>query len=150
MTARPIPEGYHTVTPYLVVPGVPRLIEFLQRVFDARELERMAREDGTVMHAEVQIGDSRVMMGEPMGQMTPMPGHLYVYVDDADAAWRRALEAGAVSLQEPADQFYGDRTAGVQDPTGNQWWVATRKEEVPPDEMARRAEAAMKQRSSSG
>ena len=147
MTTKPIPEGYHTVTPYLVVPGVPRLIEFLQRVFDAREVERMAHEDGTIMHAEVQIGNSRVMMGEPTGQMTPMPAMLYVYVDDPDATWRRALDAGAVSVMEPKDQFYGDRSAGVRDPMGNQWWVAAHKEDVPPDEMARRAEAAMKQRS---
>jgi PhnB protein len=144
MAVKPIPEGYHTVTSYLVVPGVTNLINFLKRAFNAAELHRMARPDGTIMHAEVKIGDSHVMLGEPMGQWPPMPCALYLYVNDTDATYKRALEAGATSLMEPADQFYGDRNAGVKDPSGNFWWIATHKEDVPPEELEKRAEAAMK------
>jgi PhnB protein len=104
----------------------------------------MAHPDGTIMHAEVKIGDSIVMMGEARGDCKPMPGSLYVYVNDADATYRRALQAGATSMMEPGDQFYGDRTAGVKDPSGNQWTIATHREDVPPEELRRRAEALMK------
>jgi PhnB protein len=145
MAVRPIPEGYHTVTPYLVVQGVPRLIDFLKRAFDAREIMRMPRPDGTIMHAEVRLGDSAVMMGEAMGEFKPMPGSMYLYVDDTDATYQRALQAGATSTMEPADQFWGDRYAGVVDPVGNHWWIATHIEDVLPEELARRAEAFMKQ-----
>jgi uncharacterized glyoxalase superfamily protein PhnB len=142
MAVKPIPEGYHSVTPYLVVPGAAKLLDFLKQAFDAQELYRpMQRPDGTIMHAEVRIGDSVVMMGEPMDQSTPMPAQLYLYVHDADAVYRRALQAGATSLMEPADQFYGDRNAGVQDPVGNRWWIATHKEDVSPEEIVRRAAA---------
>lgn len=139
MAVKPIPEGYHTVTPYLVVPGAAKLIEFLRHVFDAQEIERMARPDGTVMHAEVRIGDSVVMMGEASGEKPAMPAMLYLYVKDCDATYKRALQAGAISVMEPADQFYGDRNAAVKDASGNQWWMATHVEDVPPEEMARRA-----------
>jgi PhnB protein len=142
MAVRPIPEGYHTVTPYLVVPGVPELIEFLKQAFDARETGRFAGPDGTIMHAEVRIGDSPVMMGEPAGGVQPIPAMLHLYVEDVDAAYRRALAAGATSVREPADQFYGDRSAGVKDCFGNQWWMATHVEDVSPEEMERRAAAA--------
>ena len=141
MTIRAIPEGYHTVTPYLVVEGVPKLIEFLTRAFDAKEVFRMATPDGTVRHAEVQIGDSRVMMGEAQGQHTPIPAMLHLYVEDADAAHARAIRAGATSIAPPTDQFYGDRSGGVRDMCGNQWWVATHKEDVAPAELQRRVEA---------
>jgi PhnB protein len=141
MAVKSIPDGYHSVTPYLVVQGVATLLDFLNQVFDAQELHRMPRPDGTIMHAEVRIGDSVVMMGEPMGEFTPMPGSIYVYVNDADAVYKRALQAGATSLMEPADQFYGDRSAGVKDPVGNQWWIATHKEDVAAEELAKRAAA---------
>ncbi len=147
MTVSPIPKGYHSITPYLIVPGVSKLIEFLREAFGAVVTEPpMTRPDGAVTHAEVKIGDSIVMMGEPMGPWKAMPCMLYLYVSDADEVYRKALKAGAISLQEPADQFYGDRNAGVQDPSGNMWWIGTHKEDVPPEEMAKRAEAAMKQR----
>jgi uncharacterized glyoxalase superfamily protein PhnB len=136
---QPIPNGYRTVTPYLVVRNVPRLIEFLQQAFGATELMRSLRPDGTVMHAEVQIGDSRVMMGEASASVPPMPGCVHLYVVDTDAMYHLALQAGATSLREPANQFYGDRMAGVQDPVGNQWWIATRVENVSPVEVALRA-----------
>lgn len=141
MTSRvsPVPDGYHTVTPYLTVKGVAGLIDFLKQAFDAVETERLPGPDGKVGHAEVRIGDSVVMMGEAPGE--PMPAMLYLYVADADASYKRALEAGATSLMEPADQFYGDRSGGVKDPFGNCWYVATRKENVSPEELRRRAQA---------
>jgi PhnB protein len=139
---KPIPDGYHTVTPYLVVRDVPRLIEFVQQAFGATELMRHLRPDGSVMHAEVQIGDSRVMMGEAPPSSPPMPGCIHLYVVDMDALYHLALQAGATSLREPTDQFYGDRMAGVQDPAGNQWWIATHVEDVSPVDMALRAAAA--------
>jgi uncharacterized glyoxalase superfamily protein PhnB len=145
MAVKPIPDGYHSVTPYLTIPGVAKLLDFLKQAFEAQELHRMPRPDGAIMHAEVRIGDSRVMMGEPMGGCQPMFGSLYLYVHDVDAVYKRALQAGATSTSEPADQFYGDRSAGIKDPVGNQWWIATHKEDVPPEEIVRRAEAFMQQ-----
>ncbi|HEY4683892.1 MAG TPA: VOC family protein [Candidatus Acidoferrales bacterium] len=147
MAVKAIPEGYHTVTPYLAVQGVAKLIEFLTQAFDAKEVHRTTLPDGTIYHAEVRISDSVVMMGEPRGEWKPMPGtiYLYVYVNDTDAVYKRALQAGATSLMEPSDQFYGDRNAGVKDPVGNYWWIATHIEDVPPAELAKRAEAFMKQ-----
>ncbi len=147
MNARPIPEGYHVITPYLIVEGAPRLIEFMKQVFGARELHPpMRREDGSIMHAELRIGDSAIMMGEPMGEFAPTTSCLYVYVDDADATYERALQAGATSVTEPADQFYGDRNAGVKDPVGNLWWIATHQEDVSPEEMERRARRVVESR----
>ena len=146
MAVKPIPEGFHAVTPYLTVPGIPKLVDFLIETFGAKELDRMARPDGTVMHTAVRIGDSLIMMGEPVGEFQAMPAQLYVYVADVDAAYKRALAAGATSVSEPADQFYGDRHGGVRDQAGNLWWIATHKEDVAPDEMAKRAQAAMRQR----
>jgi PhnB protein len=145
MAVKPIPDGYHTVTPYLTVQGVSKLIDFLKQAFEAREIERMTQPDGTIMHAEVRIGDSVVMMGEARDQWKPVPGAIYLYVNDTDAVYKRALRAGATSLMEPADQFYGDRSAGVKDPSGNYWWIATHQEDVPPEELKRRAETALKQ-----
>ena len=145
MAVKPIPEGFHTVTPYLLVPGVARLIEFLQQAFDAEVVSRSDMPDGTVMHAQVKIGDSMVMMGEARGDWKPMPSMLYLYVDDADAWYHRALEAGATSVRELTNEFYGDRVGGVQDPSGNQWWMATHVEDVSPEEMARREAARQQQ-----
>jgi PhnB protein len=144
MAVKPIPDGYHSVTPYLLVQGVAKLIDFLKQAFDAKERECLTGPDGAIMHAEATIGDSVVMMGEARGEFKPMPASLYLYVKDTDATYRRAMQAGAMSMMEPADQFYGDRNAGVMDPVGNLWWIATRKEDVPPDEMAKRAAAFKK------
>jgi uncharacterized glyoxalase superfamily protein PhnB len=145
MAVKPIPEGYHTVTPYLTIQGAAKLIDFLKRAFEAQETERITQPDGAIGHAEVRIGDSVVMMTDAGGERKPMPSGIYLYVNDTDAVYKRALQAGATSLMEPADQFYGDRSAGVQDPCGNQWWIATHKEDVPPEELKKRAEAAMRQ-----
>jgi PhnB protein len=122
---------------------VARLLDFVQRAFDAQELERMSRPDGTIGHAEVRIGDSVVMMGEARAGSPPMPSTLYLYVSDTDATFKRTLAAGAAPLMEPEDQFWGDRNAAVKDPVGNHWWIAAHKEDVSPQEMARRAAAQM-------
>ncbi|HEX2276932.1 MAG TPA: VOC family protein [Candidatus Tectomicrobia bacterium] len=145
MAVKPIPDGFHSVTPYLQVQGASKLIDFLKQAFGAEEVFRMPRPDGAVMHAEVRIGDSIIMLGEAMGEHQPMPGSIYLYVDNADATYRRALQAGATTVHEPADQFWGDRLAGVKDPVGNFWSIATHKEDVSPDELAKRAEAYMAQ-----
>ncbi len=142
MGIKPIPEGYHTATPLFVVPGVTQLINFMKQAFDAEELESFPRPDGTIYHAEVRIGDSIVMMGEPEGESDPMPGAIYLYVNDTDAAYRRALQAGAVSLMEPMDQPYGDRNAGVKDAFGNVWWLATHIADVSVEQ--KRAAASIK------
>lgn len=142
---KPIPKGYHSVTPFLVVQGAAKVIDFLQEAFEARQVERMDGPGGTVMHAELTIGDSRVMISDATAEFGPMPSSLYVYVPDTDATYQKALRAGAASLREPADQFYGDRSAGVRDTAGNMWWIATRKEEVSTEELQRRI-TAMRQR----
>ncbi len=139
---RAIPEGYHAVTPYLVVPRVSQLIEFLKRAFGAEERGRFARPDGAIMHAEVLIGDSIVMMGEPPNDQEARPSTLHLHAQDVDAVYRQAIAAGATSLREPANQFYGDRSAGVLDPAGNQWWISAHVEDVSPEEMQRRMRAA--------
>ena len=144
MAVRPIPEGFHTVTPYLLVTDARRLIEFLKQAFGAEVAHQSTRPDGGILHAQVRIGDSPVMMGEVSGPWQPMPGSLYLYVPDTDAVYRRALEAGGTSVMEPADQFYGDRNAGVKDPVGNVWWIATHIEDVSDEELARRVQAHRK------
>jgi len=136
-----VPERYRSVTPYLVVQGVPKLLEFLKQTFDSTELERVPRPDGTISHAEVRIGDSVVMMGEANAQSKAMATMLYVYVEDVDSVYKRALQAGAKPVRELKDEFYGDRAGGVTDPVGNQWWIATHKEDVSPEELRKRMEA---------
>ena len=139
MTVQFIPPGYHTITPYLIVSGLPGVISFLETVFEAKTtVAPMLRPDGTIMHTELQVGDSRIMMAEATEQWKPMPSSIFLYLPDCDASYKRALSAGATSLMEPADQFYGDRMGGVLDPSGNQWWVATHVEDVTPVEMERR------------
>ncbi len=120
------PFGLHTVTPYLIVDQVEALIEFLKTVFSA-ELrgEVRFRDDGTVQHAEITIGDSVVMMGEPMGSLKAQPTSMYVYVDDCDTTYQTALDAGGESVMEPQLFPHGDRYGGVQDQSGNIWWIVT-------------------------
>jgi PhnB protein len=143
MAVKPIPEGYRSITPYLVVQGASTLLDFLTHAFDAQILfPPLQQPDGTIMHAEVRVGDSIVMMGEAAGKCTPMPASLYLYVYDMDTMYQRALAAGATSLMEPADQFYGDRTARVQDPAGNQWCIATHKEDLSLEEIEQRTAAS--------
>ena len=133
------PEGYGTVTPYVVVPGAEGIVQFMKVVLGARERMRMPGPNGTIGHAEVEIGDSVVMIADPPAGSGPTPAMLHVYVDDADAAYERALKAGAVSTREPKTEFYGDRMAGVRDAAGNEWYFATHVEDVSPEEAERRA-----------
>lgn len=138
MSVQQIPAGYHTVTPYLAVTGAAELIEFMKAAFDATERGRMMSPDGLLCHAEIAIGDSVIMLGEPKGECSPMPGALYLYVADVDAVHKRAVGAGAVSTMEPADQFWGDRMSGVKDRFGNNWQLATHVEDVSMEECQRR------------
>ena len=135
-------EGYHTVTPYLVGKDVESLITFLKEAFDAEESERVPNSDGTTRHAEVRIGDSVVMMGTARGKPS-MSGMLYVYTEEVDTAYSRALNAGGESIAQPENQFYGDRAAGVKDSQGNIWYIATRVESLSEDELRERALAAI-------
>ena len=146
MAVNPVPRGYHSVQPYLIVRGAKDLLQFVKTAFDAKETENMSAPDGTVMHAEVKIGDSIVMLSDAQGPWQPTQAALYVYVPDVDATYRKALAAGGISAMEPADQFYGDRHGGVKDRWNNFWWIATRVENVPEDEMRRRAEQYMTQK----
>ena len=137
MAAKAIPDGYHSVTPYLIVKGAAQLIDFVKEAFGAEETFRMPG-GGGIMHAEVRIGDSVVMMSDAMGEHGPMPTMLFLYVEDVDAVYKRALKAGGVSTQEPENQFWGDRAGAVKDAFGNQWWIATHVEDVPIEELERR------------
>ena len=141
MAVKPIPDGYRTVTPFLNVKGLGKLIDFLKQAFGAEEIMRMPGPDGAVVHAEVNIGNSRLMLGEIMQGNTASSSYFYLYVSDADAAYKRALGAGAKSVSEPTDQFWGDRMGTVTDPFGNNWSVATHKEDPTPEEMAKRMAA---------
>jgi uncharacterized glyoxalase superfamily protein PhnB len=129
MAVKPIPDGYHTVTPYLIVQGATQLIDFLKEAFEATELSRTTRPDGAIANAEVRIGDSIVETGDARDEWPPTPAAIHLYVNDTDATYRQALKAGARSLCEPEDMPYGERSAGVKDPAGNQWFISTRTEE---------------------
>ena len=139
MAVQKKPEGYHSVTPYLLVDGADRLMEFMKQAFGATERGRMG--DERVMHAEMQIGDSIIMLSDTMEGYEPTQVMLHLYVDDADAVYKRAVAAGGTPLQEPQDQFYGDRSGAVSDAFGNRWWIATHVEDVPEEEMQRRMTA---------
>jgi PhnB protein len=139
---KPVPDGYHTVTPYIVVPGVAKLIDFAKQAFGATEVHVSKLPDGSVMHAEIKIGDSIIMMGDGGAAFKTFLAMLHLYMDDVDAVYQRAIQAGGKSLREPTDQFYGDRSAAVEDSFGNQWWIATHVEDVTPEEIERRMKAA--------
>lgn len=147
MAVKPIPEGYHTLTPYLIVKGAAAALEFYARALGAQELVRMADPSGKVGHAEMKIGDSPFMLADEfpeMGALAPPAGgghsvSFLVYVPDVDAAFARALAAGAKAVRPVQDQFYGDRSGTLEDPFGHQWTLATHVEDVSPEEMERRA-----------
>lgn len=146
----PIPEGYHSVTPYLIINGAAAAIEFYQNAFGATELFRMAQPDGRVGHAEIRIGDSTIMMADEfpeMGHVSPktLGGSavsLMIYVADVDAVFAQALAAGAAEDRPVEDKFYGDRGGSLVDPFGHVWHIATHTEDVSPEEMQKRATAA--------
>ncbi|MBK9333218.1 MAG: VOC family protein [Ignavibacteria bacterium] len=140
MAVKPVPEGYHTITPYLSVKDARGFMDFVIKALGAEEIYTSHTEDGNVMHAEIKIGDSMMMISEAGEKNPATNGNFYLYVTDTDAAYKKAVDAGAVSLMEPADQFYGDRTAGVRDSFGYNWWFGTHVEDVSPEEMDRRVE----------
>jgi PhnB protein len=152
-SVRPVPEGYHSVTPYLVVDGAAGAIEFYKKAFGATEVLRMAAPGGRVGHAEIRIGDSLIMLADEhpdMGARGPKafggsPVTLHLYVADVDAVARQAVAAGAKERRPVKDQFYGDRSGTFEDPYGHVWHIATHKEDLSPDELKRRAKQAMQQ-----
>ncbi len=142
MPTDPIPEGAQIVTPYLLVADADRVMTFLAAAFGARQTLRQMRPDGTVMHVELDIGGSQLMMGEPTDELPAMPAGFFLRVEDCDAVYARALELGGASVMEPMDMKHaGERYGGVRDPGGNLWWIATHFEDVAPDEQRRRIEA---------
>lgn len=140
--AKPIPDGYHSVTPYLFVESAERLLRFVSDAFGATETLRVPRADGSIMHAEVVIGDSRIMIGDVSGPATEfgaMPSSIFLYVTDCDAVYQQAIAAGGTSVREVADiPFNGERYGGVRDPLGNIWWIATHVRDVSTEEMMQR------------
>jgi PhnB protein len=145
MTTKYIPEGYQSITPSICVDGAQKLIDFLKNVFGAKERMRMEGPGGKIMHAEFNIGDSTIMVADTMPGCPARSNSLYVYVEDVDAAYKRALQAGGTSDREPQNMFYGDRSAGVTDAFGNFWGIATHIEDVSPEELKKRAEAFQKE-----
>ena len=139
---KPIPDGFTSVTPYLVVPDVKTLIEFLTKAFDATVHTKMEMPAGGIAHADLVVFGSHVMMGQSGAHHPPVPAMLYLYVEDADAVHARALAAGGTVDQPVKDQFYGDRSGSVKDSNGNIWWIATHKEDLSPEEIGRRMAGA--------
>jgi PhnB protein len=151
MATKPIPEGYRTVTPYLAVDDAAEAIEYYRKAFGAKERVRMDAPEGKIGHAELEIGDSLIMLSDPFPQATTRSpkelggtsASIFMYVEDVDAVVKTAVDAGATITMEIADQFWGDRFGSITDPFGHLWSIATHVEDVPPDEMAERAKAAM-------
>ena len=138
MSLKPIPDGFHAVTPYLFDQRASRLIEFISAAFDGELTFRQTRPDGAIMHATMQVGDSMLMLADAIPPLGPMPASIYLYVHDSDAVYHSALNAGGVSVFPIMTLPSGERYGGVKDPCGNIWWVATHVEDVPPDEQQRR------------
>jgi PhnB protein len=151
MPTKPIPEGYHTLTSYLAVDDAAGAIEYYKRAFGAKERLRMDAPDGKIGHAELEIGDSVFMLSDPFPQSSckaPTELHgttasIFVYVENVDAAFKQAVDAGGTAVSEPEDQFWGDRFGTLTDPYGHVWSLATHVEDVPPDQIAERAKEAM-------
>jgi len=146
MKVNTTPNGWHSVTPCLAVSDAARLIDFLRQAFDASEQTRITRPDGTVLYAEVRLGDSLVLISDPKDKWQPRPSLLNFYVPDVDAAFRRAIAAGAKPVREPADMFHGDRQACVRDVSGNDWFITTHIEDLSADEIQKQATDIYKQK----
>jgi uncharacterized glyoxalase superfamily protein PhnB len=146
MAVKPVPDGFRTVTPYMMSGDPDRLIAFLKDAFQAEVLYLMRQGDGKVLHAQVRIIDSMIMIGGADSHWPAEASSLYLYVEDSDRIFASAVAAGAQVIMPVADQIYGDRMGGVKDPTGNTWWISTHTEEVSEEEMARR----FKQRATRG
>lgn len=138
-----IPDGFHTVTPFLVVDEASKLISFMKKAFNGKMTSTFNYDDGKVMHATVRLGDSEIMIADAMDQFPAGMAKLYIYVDDVDATYKQASSAGGISLREPTDEFYGDRSAGIKDAWGNEWWIATHTEDVGAEEMKKRQKEFM-------
>jgi PhnB protein len=136
---RAVPEGYQTVTPYIVVDNAQKFIEFTKQAFNATQTFIAKQDDGRIMHATVKIGDSTIMISDTMEGMQPQVCMLYLYLENVDEVYKKALNAKGTSVHEPTDEFYGDRAAAVKDQWGNVWWIATHVEDVDDAEMQRRA-----------
>jgi len=151
MATKPIPEGYHSVTPYLAVDDAAAAIEYYTSAFGAKETVRMDGPDGKIGHAELEVGDSHIMLSDPFPQGSTKPpkelggtsASVFMYVEDVDAVVKKAVDAGATITMEVADQFWGDRFGTITDPFGHVWSIATHVEDVPPEQMAERAKEAM-------
>jgi PhnB protein len=151
--AAPVPKGYHTVTPSLFVSGAAKAIDFYKKALGAEELMRFPGPDGKIMHAEIKVGDSIVMLADEMPDMGGRgpksiggtPVSFFVYGENVDAAWKRAVDAGAKEIQPLADQFWGDRTGCLEDPFGHQWWLAQHLEDLTPEQIQKNAEAFFSQ-----
>ena len=149
MSVKAVPEGYHTVTPYLAIKDGVKALEFYKQAFGATEVTKLVMPDGRLGHAEIRIGDSMIMLSDEFpeyGGKAPTtlggsPVNIHLYVEDVDGFVKRAVEAGAKEKKPITDQFYGDRSGQIEDPFGHLWWVATHKEDVPPEEMQRRVDA---------
>jgi PhnB protein len=139
-SVKPIPKGFHTVTPFLTVNGAAGLIDFIENAFDGQVTSIMKGDDNTVMHATVKIGDSNLMISDANEKFPAMPSMLYLYVKDVDSVYRKAIDGRGTSLRKPTDEFYGDRSAGIKDDWDNQWWIATHIEDVSDEEMEKRKE----------
>ncbi len=139
--AKAIPDGFHTVTPFLLANDAANLIKFIKKAFKGEITYMMQSEDGVVRHATVKIGSSLVMISNATEQYEAMHCMLHLYVEDTDAVYDCAIKAGAESLREPRNEFYGDRAGGVKDKWGNQWWIATHIEDVSDEDMKKREEA---------
>jgi len=142
--ARPVPEGYHTITPQLTLDNAAQTIEWYKKALGAQELDRSLGPDGKIMHAELKIGDSRIMVNDVMMGKGPRalggsPASLWLFVEDCDQLFKRAVDAGAKVQMEMQDQFWGDRGGAVADPEGYTWWIATRKQDFTKEEMKQRA-----------
>ena len=142
MAVSPIPSTHNTVSPYLVLDDVAGEIDFMKAAFGAEELERITLPNGKIMHAEMRIGDSVVMLGGAQEGFSARPGMMHVYCEEVDAVYAKALAAGATTIMEPQDQFYGNREGGVADPQGNQWWIGSRIEELTNEQLHERAASA--------
>lgn len=140
MEVKPIPEGYRTITPYLTVKGAKTLINFLERAFGAKNMRQTVRPDGSIANAEVLIGDSMIMIADGTENWLPVQTSIYLYVENCDAVYHKAIEEGGETLLEPQDMFYGDRNAGIKDLCGNMWWIATHIENVSDEEIQNRME----------
>jgi uncharacterized glyoxalase superfamily protein PhnB len=137
----PIPTGFHSLTPFIVVKGAEQLLDFIKHAFNGETISMMKDPEGKVMHATARIGNSILMLSDADEKFEAMPCMLYLYVEDVDSIYKKAVHFGGQSLREPTDEFYGDRSAGIKDAWNNQWWIATHIEDVDADEINRRAEA---------